>query len=1677
MVKRGKQSKRLLAVMLSAAMAVLNVSTAVPVYAAPSADEFREDAELINDLGLSREQQRELQQRGTASPSDATAAAEAKQGEKAADILVGSSRWGTPSNAAKVLRTELSGVEIEVTAPAGVLPEGARLRARALTAEEEQEALAKIAAHASETGKTATAQFLCDLTVLNAAGEEIQPDNTKGTLAVSFRNVSIVSAEVSKTGEDSEAQDTNVAVLHIDEEASKVDTLRTGLDENTPVLQAAAEHFSPFAVVNYQTGNTQLGASFKLLDYDGDATRQTYKLGDVTVVDGAGNGITSMNFQVDTGNIIDMPVSGTVVGSKTYQSFTDINPAGSHLFYQFIFPTALTAAEAKDFIEQQMKFKLASPGANQQLKITLGNGQNNFPTNATIKISKKTIPNPMPNDSAEHYYMYVEPQPAGLVSWADSYNTAKQSYLDGMRGYLVTITSAEEDQVLDQITSTTTGAWSGGARFEGINDATSVPAWSDNSVAGRTGTVFANQNVNASSTSTPTAARTFRWQNGPESNIDYFVQGNGGAAPLGNGTPLVTPYSGGNPAYTHFRPTGEPNSAAGHGVAVSGYEGVMQVHNAGYWNDLHNRSDYTGGGLDVKGYYIEFSGYNKTGDTANESVPLVTAHTATVTVGGQTYYFNNADDAIAFSTQNGNAQVDLIGNTTLTSNVPAGVTIDLNGHTLTVPAGSTVVNNGTINAPAGSSFVAQGANGNFSNAGNGAVNVPLTITVNPRTVTATETLTWNPSDVTVTGLIGNDRVTGVSVNFDNSQPVAATTTDNATPLAPTTFDNGAAGSTAIGTYTITYVPGPVTRNPHQYTVKFVANAPAGQTATGTMADQTITGSTGTANLTNHFAVNGYTFNGWTGSNGQNYADGATPANLVTTNNGVITMTANWTENNYNIQYTTNVNPASRTAGAAVNPNTVTSYKVTDPNVTIQPMTWPGYTFDGWYDNQLFAGTPVTTLVTSAAPAGDKHYYAKWTAKNYNLAYHLNDSATQPANNPDAGFTTYTAESPDHTFGTPTRPGYTFLGWFTDAGLTTAAPATLVSAQGDTNPTDLYAKWSAPLPYSITYVMNDTTPAGHTASNPATNPGGFDVTDPTINLQAPTRTGYTFLGWYADAGLTTPISSINPATAVNYTVYAKWSAPNAYNVQWALNDTVPAGLTAANPNASLTSYTVEDADYTLRPATRTGYTFENWYDNAALTGTPVTTLHTMDAEDKHYYAKWGNALSYPITYVMNDSATSPATAVTPNSYTVEDADFALGIPTRNGASFQGWYDNAALTGTPITTLHTADAAAKTYYAKWQLNSYSINYNLNPGTGIGTPTNPASNVPSFTVDDDVQLAPPVRRGYTGSWNLNGQTVTSIPAGTTGPQNLTADWTLNHYSITYDTGETVNSPIQGLGSLPTSYTIEDGTITLPTPSRVGYTFTRWEMASAPGVAVNQIPSGSDGDAVFRAVWEPIRYRITYDAAGGVNDAANPTTFTIEDEINPNGAVKQGVKFWTWQVVGGKFLNTIPAGTTHDVALVAVYQKNSEGENIGGSGGSSGGGGGGGGSRGGSGRRGTVTPNNVATGTPTATRPSNTQPNTNTAQPNAAQPNTAQNRNDDKQHVTEPSPQKNADTLTRQTGEGLSPYSGKRATNRGAAVGTNKGRLPKTGEAPFAPNVAGTLAGLLLGAYALCGRRRKEQ
>ena len=1518
---RKNWPKRLLAGLLSTAMLTLNMTTAMPAFAATSAEAFREDAELVNDLALPKETQRRLQREvgGTdgASPSDASeSSADAEVGE----LPAGSVRWGTPSDAQQILHTNLDGVEIEVTAPTGVLPEGATLRARHLTEEEEKEVLAKIAEHADTEGKTATAQFLCDLSVLNAAGEEIQPDSSKGALAVSFRNVSIVSAETSDMNTDAEETESKgVSVLHIDEDEKKVETLEEGLDEELPILQASTESFSPFAVVNYQSGTSPLGIDFKLLDYDGDTSRTSYKLKDVTVKDTAGRGITSINFEVDDGSIDTLPETGTAAAGKTFRTITDILPA--HKFYQIIFSTPLTTAETKAFIENNLKFKLTATGASQQLKINLGNGTNNLPPASNTTLTKRIIPNPVSGDSAEHYYMYVSRGSA--ISWAESYNLAKSYYLEGMRGYLVTITSRVEDEALDHLT--TQPAWSGGARFVGINDAASVPQWYNNR-APRRG-VFSNQNVSGASGAL--ANRTYRWQNGPETNLEYTRQGYGTL----------------NLAYNNWNP-GEPNSAR---TFLDGYESCMQVHDGSRWNDMWNLHS------SVTGFFVEFSRYNQTGQTNSNPVPVDTNHKVSAVSGGQTYYFNNLNDAMAWSQQNGNAPLTLLDDLTLTQDIPAGVSINPDGHTLTVPSGANVVNNGTIDLTNPSSQLqVQGANGNLSNAGNGQITRKLTVRMKDRHVTAGDTLTWALTDAVVTGsLIGNDRVSAIHVDFDNSSTAVEHPTLPVTASDPTSFDNGTNGSRALGTYIITYLPGTVTRDPHRYTVKFAANAPAGRTASGSMPDRTVMGGVN-VDLTNLFSVDGFDFAGWTASDGKTYGNGATPKDLTKTNNGVITLTANWTPKNYTIQYTTNVNPSSRTAAQAVNPNTATSYRVSDPNMTLAPMTWPGYTFGGWYENAALSGTPVAQLITSSIPAGNKHYYAKWTPKNYTLTYQLNDTPSTAAVNPNAGFTSYTVETANYTLTAPTRTGYNFLGWYRDAGLTTPAPAVIDTAQGDSNPTRVYAKWSTPLQYSITYYMNDS--AGQRASNPASNPGSFNVTSPNINFANPTRRGYTFQGWYTNPGLTTAISGINtssPANMHNFVLYAKWSSANSYTVRYHLNDSTPAGHLANNPN-TLTNYTVLDSDTALRPATRTGYNFLGWYDNPGFTGSPVSAIRTADAANKDFYAKWDTTpISYPIRYHLNDStpAGHPASNPTANltSYTVlTNGSGTINVlpALRNGYTFLGWYDNAALTGTPISSFSAMDAAPKNFYAKWSApKSYTVQYSLNDAALAGHPAVNPNTVTSYTVlDSNVTLAPATRTGYDfEGWydnaTFSGSPITGFSASDAANKHYYAKWsaaksyTVNwHLNDSTPAGHPATNP-----NTVASYTVLDSDVTIQPATRTGYSFLGWyDNPGFTGSPVTTLRTMDAANKNYYAKWDatPISYPINYVLNDGTpaghaasNPVANLTSYTVltnsGGNISPLPALRNGYTFLGWYDNASFTGSPISAFPASDAAAKTFYAK----------------------------------------------------------------------------------------------------------------------------------------------------------
>lgn len=122
-----------------------------------------------------------------------------------------------------------------------------------------------------------------------------------------------------------------------------------------------------------------------------------------------------------------------------------------------------------------------------------------------------------------------------------------------------------------------------------------------------------------------------------------------------------------------------------------------------------------------------------------------------------------------------------------------------------------------------------------------------------------------------------------------------------------------------------------------------------------------------------------------------------------------------------------------------------------------------------------------------------------------------------------------------------------------------------------------------------------------------------VTEP----EAPTRTGYTFGGWYTDAKCSDGNQfDFNKQVKTNTTLYAKWTA-NTYNVTYHLTGSDGKAYT---PAAAAKKYTYgQGLTLPVPSSAKEGFTFYGWYDNAAYTGTAYRSITETVAGDKEYYA--------------------------------------------------------------------------------------------------------------------------------------------------------------------------------------------------------------------------------------------------------------------------------------------------------------------------------------------------------------------------------------------------------------------------------------------------------------------------
>lgn len=327
----------------------------------------------------------------------------------------------------------------------------------------------------------------------------------------------------------------------------------------------------------------------------------------------------------------------------------------------------------------------------------------------------------------------------------------------------------------------------------------------------------------------------------------------------------------------------------------------------------------------------------------------------------------------------------------------------------------------------------------------------------------------------------------------------------------------------------------------------------------------------------------------------------------------------------------------------------------------------GYTFAGW-------NSELPKIVTESA-----EYAAKWTANTYDVTLDLNyGGAAEPTKITVTYDGTYSALT------TPERAGYDFLGWYT--AQTDGEQITADSKVSITAPQTLYAHWTeGETTYTVKHYQQNTEDIADNKYTEFESETLSGITGQQTKAVAKTYTGFASAKAFEQ----------QPIKADSSTVISIYYDRLTYTVTWMNGDTKLQDETlryGAMPNYKGDTPTKKDTGHT--------YAFTGWSPKPSEVTGNVT-----------YTAQFSDSLNtYNITYNLNNGTNAPGN---PSSYTYGTA-VTLAAPTRTGYTFGGWFTDSDFNGTAVTEIPADATEAKTFYAKWTANEYTVTFDANGGT---------------------------------------------------------------------------------------------------------------------------------------------------------------------------------------------------------------------------------------------------------------------------------------------------------------------------------------------------------------------------
>ncbi|MBE6580153.1 MAG: hypothetical protein E7650_00875 [Ruminococcaceae bacterium] len=647
---------------------------------------------------------------------------------------------------------------------------------------------------------------------------------------------------------------------------------------------------------------------------------------------------------------------------------------------------------------------------------------------------------------------------------------------------------------------------------------------------------------------------------------------------------------------------------------------------------------------------------------------------------------------------------------------------------------------------------------------------------------------------------------------------------------------------------------------------------------------------------------GYTFDGW-----------SRDLALAVTSN--LTINANWKANPYTVTYVPN-------GGTVTSPTASVTF---DHSYTLEEPTRTGYTFDGWYygdDKVELTGTWTiaedVTLVAEWTANGNTAYKVKHYIEKLDGFYELkdtdnftgeSDADVTPATKNYTGFTAPTRQTvsilPDGTrvveyrytrnsyavtfhsnggtiiatktlkyeemynFSNPSRIGYSFEGWYNNgikftqlSGIWTTAEDIVLEAEWTANSDTAYAVEHYIQKLDGTYELKDTdyfTGVSDSKVTPATkNYTGFS---------APTKQSVTI----------SPDGSL--VVCYEYT-------RNSYTITF-----------SSNGGSTVSSVTLKyEQSYTFAKPTRTGYTFASW----CFEGDEIELIGIWSiAKNVNLVAEWtaNRDTSYTVEHYIEKLD---------GSYELKDIDDFTGVSDSHVTpATKNYIGFTAPTKQTVTILPDGSRSVRYQYKR---NSYTISFNTNGGDAL--------TAMILKYEQLYTLPETTRTGYTFvGWcyeeNKFGLTGTWL---ITGNITLTASWSNNSYTITYDAnGGSVEDPSTSV--------IYDNNYALLSPTRTHYNFAGWYYGDDK---IDLTGSWSIAkDVALKAKWEAKTYTITYELDGGSAD--NPSTHNIESaEIELTAPTKKGYTFVGWTGSNGDVPQktvTIAACNTENLSYTANW------------------------------------------------------------------------------------------------------------------------------------------------------------